>query len=276
MIGAVADRLKDLAPVFMKHLRKVSIGLAVFLVALALLIWFMPARLALSLMQPRLHGLHFDQLSGTLWQGQAGQVSAADGTALGSLAWTLSRRALLGDVQLGMDLRQPQLQWQAQMHRVSDTQEDWRDVMLHADVAMLGMQPMLDGQPQGQLELHVAHAVLQGRWPMQADASGTWSQAAVRTAQGIVPLGNLLLSIRAEAGVLKASLEDDGSGPLQTAGRLSLSPLGWQMHLSMKPRRDDPLLLHWLHGFGSPTADGSVQLSYRGGLAQFNAGTENP
>jgi general secretion pathway protein N len=260
----------------MKRLRKVFTGLAVFVVALALLIWFMPARLALSLMQPRLHGLQFDQLSGTLWQGQAGQVSTADGAELGSLAWTLSRRALLGDVQLGIDLRQPQLQWQAQMHRISDTQEDWRNVVLHADATMLGVQPMLDGQPQGQLELHVANAVLQGRWPMQADASGAWSQAAVRTAQGIVPLGNLLLSMRADAGVLHASLKDDGSGPLQTAGRLSLSPLGWEMRLSMKPRRDDPVLVHWLSGFGSPTADGSVQLSYRGGLAQFNSGTENP
>ncbi|GFZ94896.1 type II secretion system protein N [Dyella caseinilytica] len=260
----------------MKHLNKVLAGLAAFLIALTLLVWFMPARLALPLMQSRIHGLRFDQLDGTLWQGRAGQVSASDGTPLGSLSWTLSRRALLGDVQLGLDLRQPQLQWQAQMHRLSDTQEDWRDVTLHADMALLGVQPLLNGQPQGQFDLHVAQAVLQGRWPMQVEASGAWSKAAVRTAQGVVPLGNLLLSIHGEAGVLKASLDDDGSGPLQTAGRLSLSPLGWDLHLSMKPRRDDPALLHWLRGFGAPTADGSVQLRYRGGLAQFNSGTENP
>jgi len=260
----------------MKRLRTLLIGVAVFLVALALLIWFMPARLALPWMQSRLHGLRFEQLGGTLWQGHAGQVSAPDGTPLGSLAWTLSRRALLGDVQFGMDLRQPQLQWRAQMHRLSDTQEDWHNVTLHADMSMLGMQQLLNGQPQGQLVVHVAQALLQGRWPMQADASGTWSQAAVRTAHGIVSLGNLLLSIHGEAGVLKATLDDDGSGPLQTAGRLSVSPLGWDLHLSMKPRHDDPALLRWLHGFGSPAADGSVQLRYRGGLAQFNSGTENP
>jgi general secretion pathway protein N len=260
----------------MKRIRTLLTGLAAFLVILALLIWFMPARLALPLMQSRLHDLRFDQLGGTLWDGHAGQVSTPEGTSLGSLSWTLSRRALLGDVQLGIDLRQPQLQWQAQMHRLSDTQEEWRDVTLHADMALLGTQLLLNGEPLGQLDLHIAHALLQGRWPMQVDASGTWSQAAVSTQQGRVPLGNLSLSIQGEAGVLKATLNDDGSGPLQTAGRLSLSPLGWDLRLDMKARRDDPALVRWLRGFGKPSADGSVQLRYRGGLAQFNAGTEKP
>jgi general secretion pathway protein N len=260
----------------MKPLRVLLTGVAVFLIALALLVWFMPARLALALMQSRLHGLQFNQVSGSLWRGEAGQLATPDGTALGSLAWTLSRRALLGDVQLSVDLRQPQLQWQAQMHRISDTQEDWHDVNLHAEMALLGVQPLFNGQPQGQLDLHVTQALLQGQWPMQADASGVWSQAAVRTEQGVVPLGTMRLSIRAESGVLQATLDDDGSGPLQTAGRLSFSPLGWDLHMNLKPRSENPALLHWLRGFGAPAADGSVQLRYRVGLAQFNTATGHP
>ena len=261
---------------WMKHLRAVLGGVAAFLVALALLVWFMPARLALPLMQPRLHGLQFGQVEGTLWHGRAGQVSSSNGAVLGSLAWTLSRRALLGDVQFGMDLRSPQLQLQAQVQRMSDTQEAWRDVVVHADMAMLGVQPLLNGQPQGQLDLHIAHALLQGQWPMQADASGTWSKAAVRTTQGTVALGTLRLTLRSESGLVNATLDDDGNGPLKTAGRLSVSPLGWDLRLSMKPRHDNPALLHWLRGFGAPAADGSVQVRYRGGLAQFNPATEHP
>ncbi|MBE1160570.1 type II secretion system protein N [Dyella acidiphila] len=260
----------------MTYLRAVLAGVAVFVAALALLVWFMPARLALGLMQSRLHGLQWEQVGGSLWDGQAGQVSTADGAALGQLHWTLSRRALLGDVRFGMDLRQPQLQLQAQMQRISDTQENWHDVDLHADMAMLGMQPLLAGQPQGQLDLHITHMLLQGQWPMQADASGSWSHAAVRTTQGTVALGRLRLVVQAEAGVLKATLDDDGSGPLRTAGRLSVSPLGWELQLDMKPRRDDPALLHWLRGFGHPAADGSVQVRYRGGLAQLNPATGHP
>ncbi|QAU25102.1 type II secretion system protein N [Dyella sp. M7H15-1] len=260
----------------MKYLRTVLTSLAVFVVALGLLIGFMPAYLALPLMQSRLHGLRFSDVGGTLWQGHAAQVSAPDGTALGSLTWTLSRRALLGDVQLRLALHQPKFQVRGQMHRISDTQEDWRDVALQLDMSMLGMQPLLQGEPQGQLDVHIMQARLQGGWPMQVDAFGTWSQAAVRTAQGVLPLGTLLLRINGQAGVLKAVLDDDGSGPLQTAGRLSFSPLGWDLQLSLKPRGDNPPLMHWLHDLGPVAADGSVQLRYRGGLSHLNANTENP
>jgi general secretion pathway protein N len=260
----------------MRRLRALLAGLAVFLVALALLVWFMPAWLALSLMQSRLHGLKFDQVHGTLWQGQAGQVATPDGAPLGSLAWTLSRRVLIGDVLLGLDLRQPQLQVQGQMHRLSDTQDEWRDVTLRLDMAMLGPQPLLRGQPQGQLDLHATRAQLQGHWPMQVDASGTWSHALVRTEQGTVALGTLLLKISGQAGVLNATVHDDGRGPLRTAGRLSVSPLGWDLQMELKPRDENPALLHWLQGFGAPAADGSVQLRYRGGLAQFNTATGSP
>jgi general secretion pathway protein N len=260
----------------MKRLRTLLAGLAVFLLALALLVWFMPARLALPLMQSRLRGLQFNQVQGTVWQGQAGQLSTPDGNGLGSLAWTLSRRALLGDVQLGLDLRQPRLQIQGQMHRVSDTEVDWHDVSLQMDMGMLGEQPLLHGAPQGRLAMQLARAQLQGNWPMQVDASGTWSQAAVSTEQGSVPLGTLLLRVTGEAGVLKATLDDDGRGPLRTAGRLSLSPLGWSLDLDLKPRRENRALSYWLHSLGPASADGSVQLRYRGGLAQMNTNTEKP
>lgn len=260
----------------MKYLRTALAGVIALLVALALLVWFMPARLALALMQPRLHGLQFDAVSGSLWNGRAGRLSAPDGSALGSLAWTLSHRALLGDVRVRIDLRQPQWQLQASMRRLSDTQEDWRDVELHADMRVLGIQPLLQGEPQGQLDLHIAHALLQGRWPMQADAAGTWAHAAVRTQQGVVELGELRLSAHGESGVLQATLADDGRAALRTAGRLSVSPLGWDLQLELAPRRSSPALLHWLRGFGPPAADGSVQVRYRGGLAQFIPATRHP
>jgi hypothetical protein len=38
--------------------------------------------------------------------------------------------------------------------------------------------------------------------------------------------------------------------------------------MSLKPRKDDPLLMQWLHTLGRPEADGTVRLGYRGGLAQ--------
>jgi general secretion pathway protein N len=254
----------------MKRLRTPLVILAAAMLALALLVWFMPARWALLLMSSRLHGVRLEQVGGTLWQGRAGQVLSADGTNWGSLDWTLSHRALIGDVQLGLDLRQPRLHGQAHVHRISDTQQDWYDVVLQVDLAMLGEQPLLHGQPLGQLDVQVSQAHWQGNWPMQMDAAGSLSQVAIRTAQDTIALGTAHFAIGAQAGVLKGTLDDDGSGPLQTAGRLTLSPLGWDVQLDLRPRGHDPALSRWLRSFGASAADGSVQLRYRGGLAQIH------
>lgn len=260
----------------MKQLRIVLAGLAMLVLALAVLVWFMPARLALFLLQSRLHGLQWKEVSGTIWQGRASQVSMPGTIDLGSVAWTLSRRALMGDIWLGLDLRQPQFQLQGQMHRVSTMLNEWRDVTVRVDTALFGAQPWLHGEPRGTLDMHIAQAQWQGYWPLQVNASGTWSQAALRTAKGPVSLGKVLIRVNGQAGVMQATLDDDGHGPLQTAGRLSFSPLGWDLHMNLKPRRNDPVLLHWLHTLAPPAPDGSVQLRYRGGLNAFNSTTGNP
>ncbi|HTV85611.1 MAG TPA: type II secretion system protein N [Dyella sp.] len=260
----------------MKQLRSVLAGLAVLVLAVAVLVWFMPARLALWLLQSRLQGVRLSDVSGLLWQGRAGRVSVPGRAQLGSVAWTLSRRALWGDIQLGLDLRQPQFQLQGRMQRLSSHLDEWRDVTVHIDTALLGVQPWLHGQPAGTLVLHIAQAQLQGYWPLQVDAAGTWSQAALRTAKGAIALGNMSIHISGRDGVLRASLDDDGGGPLRTAGRLSFSPLGWDVQVNLKPRRDNRALLHWLQTLAPPGPDGGVQLRYRGGLNAFNETTGNP
>lgn len=240
--------------------------------ALGALVWFIPASWALPLVQSQWRGVQLEGVSGTLWQGRAEQVSIGSGPSLGSLAWTLSHRALLGDLQLGFDLRQPQLQAQGQLHRVSAAEVELHDITVHMDAALLGPQPWLHGQPQGQLDLQVAQAQLQGHWPMQLDATGTWSQASLRTAAGEVALGAVSLAMTGHAGALQGVLSDDGSGIVQTAGRLSLSPLGWDLQLRLVPRGENPALMQWLHSLGTPAADGTLDLRYRGGLAQWNPG----
>lgn len=247
------------------------VGLLAGVLVLAAGVWFLPASWALPLLQAQRRGIQLDDVSGTLWRGRARQVSLANGTQLGSLAWTLSLRALLGDIRLGLDLRQPQLELQAQVHRVSPTQIDLHDVSLQMNMTLLGPQPWLQGQPQGQLDLQVPQAQLQSNWPMQLDATGTWSQAAVRTPQGEVSLGALSLAVTGASGVIQGTLNDDGNDPLQTAGRLSLSPLGWDLQLRLIPRSDNPALMSWLHSLGTPKADGTLELRYRGGLAQWNS-----
>lgn len=247
--------------------------LAIAVLALGALVWFIPASWAMPLLRSQLRGVRMEGVSGTLWEGRAQELSIGDGPAVGSLAWDLSRRALLGDIQANVDLRQPQLRLQGEVQRVSAAQWELRGVTLHMDMAMLGTQPWTQGQPQGQLDLQAPQAQLRGAWPMQLDATGTWSQAAIRTAQGSVPLGTVMLAVTGQSGALQGTLSDDGRGLVQTAGRLAFSPLGWDLQLRLVPRSDDPAILSWLRSLGKPTADGTLELRYRGGLAQWNPAT---
>lgn len=263
----------------MKWSRILLAGLAMLL-AVIVLVWFLPARLAMGMLQSRLHGLQLEGVGGLLWQGHADRVVANDGRELGRTQWTLSRRALLGDIRLELDLEQPQLHFHGYMQRISDTEIDWHDAQLHVDTALfdqspLGQQPLLRGnRPRGTLDIGVAQAQLRGNWPMQLDATAQWHDAAIQTPQGILSLGQLNLEAASRSGVLQANLSDDGSGPLQVAGQLSLSPLGWRYTVTLEPRRDDPLLHRWLASLGKPGPDGTVHLQGHGGLASPTSSTE--
>lgn len=252
----------------MKRMRIVLAGVAVLAVVLAALLWWLPASWALPLLQSRLHGLQLQQLTGTVWQGRAGQVVTAEGVSVGVVDWTLSRRALLGDIDMDLAVQQPQLRFQGHLHQLSATQDQWRDVTLSVDPALLNVQAWLHAVPEGRLDISVPQAQLQGGWPMQINGVAHWPKAAVRTPQGVATLGGMTLHINGDNGVLHASLGDDGDGPLHASGHLSFSPLGWNLQLQLRPRNNDPVLEQWLHSLGRPDADGTVRLGYRGGLAQ--------
>lgn len=239
--------------------------------ALGVMVWFMPARWVAPLLQPHLPGVRLERVEGTVWQGRAGELASAEGANLGELSWNVSRRALLGDLRVGLDLIRPRLQIRGQLHRLSAAALGVHDLTLHMDASLLGAQPWLHGQPQGELDVHVPQARLQGYWPMQLEATGTWSQAAVRTEGEAIPLGTLLFHVSGESGVVQAMFHDDGRGPLQTTGHLSFSPLGWDLRVRLKPRANDRALSAWLQTLGAkPSADGMFQLRYRGGLALLN------
>lgn len=252
----------------MKYLRKHLIGLGVVLLAAALLLWFLPARWTIPWLKPQLHGLRLQQVQGLLWDGRAGQVVAADGRVLGQLQWRLSRGALLGKLQLRLHFDGPQLAFSGAMQRLPDDQVAWGEVKLRAELAALDpyvKSPL--GQPRGELQLAIDHAVLQGGWPLQLQAQAQWRHAVMHTHAGDVALGELQWQAQAQGGVIQAQVHDDGKGPLHADGQLQLSPLGWRLDATLRPRQTDPALRRWLAGLGTPAADGSVHIQRSGGLA---------
>lgn len=258
----------------MKTLKKILAAVAVLLLAALALLWWLPARWALPLLQPSLHGLRLEQVDGTLWDGSAGQVLASNGRELGRLQWQLSRRALLGHVELQINFDGPQFGLRGRMQRLPAGQVAWTGLQARAELSALA-DPRLRlplGQPQGELDLNAEHALLQGGWPMQLQAELHWRHAALRTPGGEVALGDLDGQIGAQSGVIHAQWQDDGHGPLRTTGELQLSPLGWRLKAELQPRRDDPALRRWLAALGKPAADGTVHVERSGGLAASTLG----
>ena len=252
----------------MKYLRKGLLGLAALLLAGALLLWFLPARWMQPRIEARLHGLRLAQVQGLLWDGRAGQVLTADGRVLGSLRWRLSRRALLGEGRLQLDLAGPQLGFTGAMRQLPGGRVEWYAVTLHAELAAL--HPRLTsplGQPGGTLQLTVAHALLQGGWPLQLQATAQWQHATLQTHAGALALGELQAQAQAHDGVIQAQLRDDGHGPLQVVAQALLSPLGWRLDATLRARQTDPALRRWLSTLGPADADGTVHIHRRGGLA---------
>jgi general secretion pathway protein N len=257
----------------LKYLRKYLPGLGLVLLAAALLLWFLPARWVTPWVEPQLHGLRLQQVQGLLWDGRAGQVVAVDGRVLGRLQWQLSRRALLGTLQLQLDFDGPQLAFSGGVQRLPGGQTAWREVNLRAELAALDpymvnqyrKSPL--GQPRGELQLTIDHALLQGGWPLQLQAQAQWRHAVMHTRGGDVALGDLQWQAQAQNGVIQAQIHDDGKGPLHVDGQMQLSPLGWRLDAMLRPRQTDPALRRWLAGLGQPAADGSVHIRRSSGLA---------
>ena len=255
----------------MKILRIVLAGVAV----LALLVWFMPARWAVAALGPRLHGMRLERVEGLVWQGRAGRVLSADGMDVGRVQWTLSRRALLGDVRLQLALQKPGMTFSGKLHRLSATEVEWSDARLQADAASLDGMPWLRGNSlHGRLNVHIVEARLQGVWPMRLDATAQWQDASVDEKGRRVVLGGFRLRAQGNGGVIQLDLGDDGHGPLQATGKASLSPLGWRYRLVLTPRTNDPALRQWLAGFGQLSPDGTLLRQGSGGLVRFTSRLE--
>lgn len=250
----------------MKRSRVVWPGLALLLIIVLLVLW-LPARWALPLVQPRLRGLQLRHVHGSVWEGVADDLLAADGHRLGRVRWQLSRRALWGRLALELHFDGPGMQASGRLQRDVQGRQAWDDVQ--ARMALSGEPPLrvfVGGDPQGTLELHLAHVLLQANWPLQLDGRMQWHDAAMRTAQGRVPLGELAIDLHGRNGVLQATLHDLDHGPLQLDGQLQASPLGWRLNAALRARGGDPALRRWLGTLGPLDGNGWLHLHRSGGL----------
>lgn len=255
----------------MKWLRRVALGVVVLLLASGVFYWFLPAGVAVPLFASRAKGLVLDDLSGTLWDGRAGRVTTRDGRELGQLTWRLGRDAILGRIHLQLHMDGRAGRFDGHMERTDPDAVHWTGLDFRLDAAALaGPASPQDLAPLGVVEGRVPRADLQGNWPVALDADIRWRTAAVRTPEGVVALGNLALKAASVDGVLRATLADDGQGPLATRVALAASPLGWRLDGRLAPRAPDTALSHLIARAGPLGRDGAVTLQRKAGLAPAN------
>lgn len=259
----------------MALLRKCLIGLGLLLLAAGLLLWFLPARWVTPAIEARLPGIHLQEVGGTVWEGCAATLMDTEAKPLGHVSWQLSRKLLLGRLQLRVNFQGPEVTLAGSLRKMDADHVELRDVHLVTPVNRLQSHvPEHLGQPLGELQLTLERAVLRGGWPLQLEGRGRWLDAAMRTDVGDVPLGVLAIRAEAQAGIVQLHLHDSQSGPLQADLQLQLSTLGWRLQGSLAARGDNPLLQHWLRQLGSPGSDGRVLIDQRGGLSM--ASTDFP
>ncbi len=259
----------------MKYLRNALVILALLAALAVLLLWFLPARWVMPWIEPQLHGLRLQQVHGSAWNGEAGEVTAVGGQSLGQLHWQVSRRALLGDLRVHVAFDGPHLTFSGVLRRLPDGRIEADDARLRADLVALDVysEPLL-GRPLGELQLTAQYVLLQGGWPLQGQVRGRWQDAAMRTEEGDLALGDMQFEAQAQAGVIHAQWHDLGTGPLLAQGQLQLSPLGWRLDTRLRARQTDPALQRWLAGLGPVSNDGSVHIQQKGGLANAPPSTD--
>lgn len=250
--------------------------MAALIVAMALLVWFLPARWAASRVQAQLHGVQLHDVGGSIWNGHADRVTSTDGTVLGSLRWQLSRRALLGHVQLAFQFSGPFAEAAGHLAR-DGVEAQWHDVDLDLRLDALPpsrVSPL--GVPRGVLRVHIARATMRAGWPMALHATARWQQAAVRLGRGDIALGELTLEADGDNGVIQGHLHDAGQGPLSAKGTLQLSPLGWRLEADLQPRNDDLALREWLARLGPVDDRGHVHIQRGAGIGAVPASGVSP
>jgi general secretion pathway protein N len=267
--SAESGRVTNVENSHLKMLKKGLLALGLLLLFALVLLWFLPARLALLWIAPQLHGVRLQQVDGLLWEGHADQVTTSDGQLLGKLNWRLSRAALLGKTQLQLDFTGSELDFSGAMRKLPQGQIEWRDVHARMDLSLLDVYAakLPQGQPAGELQLIVEHALLQAGWPLELQAKTQWSNASIKTRGSDIVLGALQLQAQAQNGVISAQLHDDGHGPLHADGQLQLSPLGWRLDATLLPQQSDAALRQWLAQFGQPDSSGALHIQRSGGMA---------
>lgn len=248
--------------------RRVVAGLLLAIVlSLAALLAWCPARWAWSALAPRWPQLQLSDVHGTVWSGGAGDV-VYDGQALGQLHWRIGRAALIGRLHGAWTLSaQP---WSLRGQWARRTEDTWAFTRIHGwiDASLLPASALRGLHAGGRVQIDVPALRLQRGWPVHVRAVVRWVPATLDAGGGPVSLGEQQMVLQDRSGTsLVGRIGSVGDTALRSRGMLQVSALAWRLQLELRPAdADHPALRRVLARLGQPGPDGSLQLSWHGGL----------
>lgn len=249
----------------MRALRFLLLILLVVLLLLAVLIALFPARVAVDWMGPRLGALQLDDVSGSVWHGQA-RDARVHGEPIGTVGWRIHPLALL-QRRLDVDLDIDGVEFRGAGF-ISAGQD--LVVMRDARLAMSArrLEPVLDVPAltlHGTVEIELARAELVNNFPRLLEGRATWHDAAVDGAAA-AQLGDLIAEFQtASDGALIGTVFDNG-GPLALDGQFKVGFTGYEVEAVLEPRDGNPQVAEALRYVGERQPDGSSLLQVRGQL----------
>lgn len=238
------------------------------LAGLLLFILFVVARIPAEQLTSRLPArLQVEGVSGTLWSGQARQLTW-EGMPLGRLHWDWQPTSLVnGEMAYAIQLTEPGHDLQAVVAQALDGSQSLRNTRLQLNAEQL--QPWLptrDAQPRGQIDLVMPAMRLVQGWPQSGHGTLQWREAALA---GALPmsLGSLVADLQVQDGRITAVLSDN-AGPLELGGTAELgSDRVYRVDAQLRARADaDDNLRTSLSLLGTPDVSGRYNLRLQGRL----------
>jgi general secretion pathway protein N len=248
----------------MRLLRNLILLLIVLALLAALALAFVPAQFAIDRFGDRLGPLKLNEVSGTIWSGQAGQTLLRNEN-LGTLRWSLSPIALLSArADADLDLSGGPYVGRSSVSITRD--RVIRIANLDITMSARKIEPLLDIPAlvfRGEVQVTLNAAEVRGGVPTALDGRAVWKNAAV-AGSAEAQFGDLISDFSSKPGGGFEGTISDSGGPLQAQGSYSASLAGYEAVVDLRARDGNPQVLEALQYIGQPQPDGSSKLEVRG------------
>lgn len=242
-----------------------GIALLALLAAGAALLMLAPAELAYRVAGHRLAPTTLEGVSGSVWNGRAGQW-VAHGVALGPVEWRVERVAALAARPRGeLRVTGRQVSGKARFERTVD---GWSLSAIDGSFPAPLLAPALDIPGLGLLgtiELDLASVVIRDGQIATAAGRIAWRGLGVRGIAALMLPGVEMQIESTGERSLAATIADLG-GPLAIDGRLRLADGAFSAEVDLVPRENEPRLEEILKFVGERRPDGGSHLRIEGTL----------